>query len=86
MALRPKGGASSNTFLSLLRNLHQLFLLYWMTPRIKVVRHGVARAGVESRINDSASMGVFDNLRLWYRNFDWLTVGRSAHQLNMNFS
>src|SRR5689334_18834334 len=31
---------SSNSFLSLQRNLHLLFLLYWMTPLIRLVRYG----------------------------------------------
>jgi len=41
----------SNTFLGLQRNLHLLFLLYWMTPLITPVTAWLARAGVESRIN-----------------------------------
>jgi hypothetical protein len=44
---------SSNTFLSLQRNLHQLFLLYWMTPLITPGTAWLARAGVESRINNT---------------------------------
>ena len=51
MALWPKGGAPSNIFLSFLRNLHELFLLYWVTPRITPGTAWLARVGVESRIN-----------------------------------
>jgi hypothetical protein len=42
---------SCNTFLSLQRHLHLLFLLYWMTPLMTSGTAWLARAGVQSRIN-----------------------------------
>ena len=44
MAPRPKGGLPSNTFLRLQRNLHLLFLLYWMKPLITPGTAWLARA------------------------------------------
>jgi hypothetical protein len=41
---------SSNTFLNLQRNLHLLFLLYWMTPLITPGTVWLGRAGVAAKL------------------------------------